>query len=170
MGTQAAPPGVTRSSTATPPFAPLALMDPCVRSPARARGDNTGGSGSAGPRAPPASPDADARSQSAKRKNARNEKEICFPFFRSYPLLHTKFFTSKVRKCSYVDPAGRTSFCFAFPDHSRTETHSFRCVVFATGGGCVVRRLLLRMKRRDSPPGRAQTSGHGDQTFVTSAP
>ena len=28
----------------------------------------------------------------------------------------------------------------------------------------------LRMKHRDSPPGRAQSGGHDDPTFVTSAP
>ena len=42
------------------------------------------------------------------------------------------------------------------------------CRVCRGGLCCVVR--LLRMKRRDSPPGRAQTDGHDDPTFVTSAP
>ena len=60
----------------------------------------------------------------------------------------------------------------AFPDHSRTGKVS--------DAACLSRGLrhapasLLRMNRRDSPPGRAQTGGHarghGDPTFVTSAP
>ena len=49
--TQTSPPGDTRPATASPASAPLAL-NPCVRSPARARGDSAGDSGSTDPRAP----------------------------------------------------------------------------------------------------------------------
>ena len=75
------------------------------------------------------------------------------------------FFTSKVRQYAYVNPAGCTSF-FSLSRTIRALRKFQMCRV--CHGGCVVR--LLRMKRRDSPPGRAQTGGHDDPTFVTSAP
>ena len=79
--------------------------------------------------------------------------------------LHTKFFSSKVRQYAYVNPAGCTSF-FSI---SRTIRVLSKFQMWRVcHGGRVVR--LLRMKRRDSPPGRAQTGGHDDPTFVTSAP
>ena len=48
---QAAPPSVTRSATASASLAPLGL-DPCAHNPARAHGDNAGGSGGTGTHAP----------------------------------------------------------------------------------------------------------------------
>ena len=83
------------------------------------------------------------------------------------------FFTSKkidclgclVRKYDYVNPAGCTSL-FSLSRAIRALNKFQMCCV--CHGGCVVR--LLRIKRRDSPPGRAQTVGHDDPTFVTSAP
>ena len=52
LPTQAAPAGVTRSAAASPSFASLGL-GPCAPSPARAQGDNAGGSGGAGPQEVP---------------------------------------------------------------------------------------------------------------------
>ena len=78
---------------------------------------------------------------------------------------HLKFCTSKVRKYAYVNPAGCTSF-FSLSRTIRALSKFQMCRV--CHGGCVVR--LFRMNRRESPPGRAQTGGHDDPTFVTSAP
>ena len=65
-------------------------------------------------------------------------------------MCHTKFFKPKVRFFRTIRALNKFQMC--------RVCH----------GGCVVR--LFRMKRRDSPPGRAQTGGHDDLTFVTSAP
>ena len=70
-------------------------------------------------------------------------------------------FTPKVRQYAYVNPECRTSF-FSLSRAIRALIFLKMCRV--CHGGCVVR--LLRMKWRDSPPGRAQTCGHGDPTFV----
>ena len=78
---------------------------------------------------------------------------------------HTKLLSSKVRQYAYVNPASLTSF---FPLSRTIRALSKFQMCRVCHGGCVVR--LFRMKRRDSPPGRAQTGGHDDPTFVTSAP
>ena len=66
---------------------------------------------------------------------------------------------------AYANPAGFMSL-FPFSWAIRALGKFQMCRV--CHGGCVVR--LLRMKRRDSPSDRAQTGGHDDPTFVTSAP
>ena len=72
---------------------------------------------------------------------------------RSRPQGHTIFFTPKARKyAAYVNPEGRTPFFSPFRT-IRALKKLQMCRV--CHGGCVVR--LFRMKRRDSPPGRAQT-------------
>ena len=81
----------------------------------------------------------------------------------------TNSFSSQTHQVVYVKsaqiclrrPSRLDVILFAFPDHSRTEKFQMCRVCH---GGCVVR--LFRMKRRDSPPGRAQTGGHDNPTFV----
>ena len=82
--------------------------------------------------------------------------------------LHTKFFYVKSAQIFLRQPSRLKVILFLF-SLSRTIRALEKFQMWRVcHGGCVVR--LFRMKRRDSPPGQAQTGGHDDPTFVTSAP